>query len=46
MLSSNGCSSADIPAQILLNDLPALADMDLFVTHIFDVAKVRTPLYC
>jgi hypothetical protein len=40
MLSSNSCSSADIPRQILLKQMPALADMDIFVTHIYDVAKV------
>jgi hypothetical protein len=40
MLSSNGCSSADIPRQVIMNDLPALPDMDIFITHVYDVAKV------
>ena len=40
MLSSNACSSAQIPRQILLDELPALPDIDVFVTHVYDVAKV------
>jgi nucleoside-diphosphate-sugar epimerase len=40
MLSANSCSSADLPRQILLAEMPALADMDIFVTHVYDVAKV------
>lgn len=41
MLSPNSCSSADIPRQILMNELPALADLDLFITHIYDVTKAH-----
>lgn len=41
MLSSNGCSSADLPKQILLKKMPALVDMDLFVTHVYDVTKAH-----
>jgi dihydroflavonol-4-reductase len=40
MLSANSCSSADIPRQILLGEMPALADIDLFITHVYDVTKV------
>ncbi len=40
MLSSNGCSSADVPRQILLAEMPALVDIDMFVCHVYDVAKV------
>lgn len=41
MLSPNSCSSADIPRQILMNELPALPDLELFVTHIYDVTKAH-----
>jgi nucleoside-diphosphate-sugar epimerase len=41
MLSANNCSSADLPRQILLAEMPALVDMDLFVTHIYDVTKAH-----
>lgn len=45
MLSPNSCSSADIPRQILMNELPALPDLELFVTHIYDVTKVNKILF-
>lgn len=41
MLSANTCSSADIPRQILLGEMPALADIDIFITHIYDVTKAH-----
>jgi nucleoside-diphosphate-sugar epimerase len=41
MLSANSCSSADIPRQILLGEMPVLVDMDIFVTHIYDVTKAH-----
>lgn len=40
MLSANSCSSADIPRQILLGEMPAVVDIDIFVTHVYDVVKV------
>jgi len=41
MLSANNCSSADIPRQILLGEMAALADIDIFVTHIYDVTRAH-----
>jgi hypothetical protein len=40
MLSPNGCSSAELPMKILLKLMPSVVDMDMFVTHVYDVAKV------
>jgi len=41
MLSPNGCSSAELPMKILLKLMPSVVDMDMFVTHVYDVAKVH-----
>jgi dihydroflavonol-4-reductase len=41
MLTAQAGSSADIPRQMLLGLMPTLVDTDLFLCHIYDVAKVH-----
>lgn len=41
MLSSTGCSSADLMRQILLADLPGLPDLHFEIVSVFDVARIH-----
>lgn len=41
MLSSNGCTSAEIVSNVLTGKLPAIPDIDIPICHVFDVVKAH-----